>query len=255
MDFTNDINSAIQYRNGFETMFAPIEKGSQSYKYLDLKGVFFRIKGANTEYQEALIQALGLNLENFQPRRVFNSYSPQTVDEFMTCLLNTDYHAFSKYVSGQKTGDHFKSLITNFVEVNLNNQVSIEDVTNLATQARDIILNDKGPKLYAEKIERYEAQIRAAETTLNNFQSSYIGGQIKPEDTQLVNEIMYGSKEEVPTEVEPTDKSSATIKDHKPTIEDILSGVINNRQAQQPSNISGQPILPSGTGHQEDVVQ
>ena len=57
--------------------------------------------------------------------------------------LHTDYRSFSKYVSGHKVDEHFQLLIKNFVEVNLDNQISVSEVASLATQVQKVILNDK----------------------------------------------------------------------------------------------------------------
>lgn len=236
MYYTHNVVSAVKYQNGFNAVMVPIDK-AQFHKCRGHKEVFFSIDGANTTYQKELIQGLGLNLDFFYSKGITNSYTPQTINEFMTCLQNTDYRSFSKYVSGHKADEHFQLLIKNFVEVNLDNQISVSEVASLATQVQKVILNDKGPKLYAEKIKRYETQIQEAQARMESFSKTYIGGAITPEDNKFVDEVMNPSTvNELTTEYETANNGESTSEELRPSIEDIVNAVIRNRSAQQPLN-------------------
>lgn len=162
-------------------------------KYFD-KGVVFDFNlgcDSNTNFNFAK-KALSLKQEvvvdNSHPWRSSTAafYKPATFDELVNCLQNTKYTAFSKFLCGYKTELNFVKFIDSFVKNNLQEKVDAETISSYTTEIYSLITEEKGPQLYASKMESFEQKISEVLSKREEFISSYQGEQPSVEDYAFV---------------------------------------------------------------------
>ena len=237
MSDKNKLEKSVESKDVFERIVTP---KSPTYVHQGdrLRTFGYQNKGIIFDFGQGIDADVATEMLGLTPASIakgqYSYFKPETFQDFIVCLQNTRYDAFVKYVSGDKTEEHFIGLINSFVKNNLTENLDEETIADYTNQAYGIIMDDKAPKYYAYKQESYKARIEEILAHKASFEESFVGSLPTEQDYEFVKNDL------------PKSEMNDEQQDSSRSIEEIVSGVISRRN---------QPIEESVGMETDDQVQ